>query len=190
MQSELALQRLNEVREVVDGDVAELVDTLAKVIVLQKDISNPMYGAKITYIDTVADYHYDDDEDEAYYTLDWDDVDFFDPDGYPVSAHRAIVFDADVHNAGDGETKFWDPNREEYKLPSEYPMGSVNAVYGMEDRSLADDYNSDVRVASSIVPADDPTHPQRYSYTPGWELADDPPDESRPDELPIDVREQ
>lgn len=51
MSNELALQKLNEVREIVseDSDVAELVDTLATLLVLKQDVTNPMLGAKVTF---------------------------------------------------------------------------------------------------------------------------------------------
>jgi hypothetical protein len=45
---EPALQQLNEVREQVDGDIAEMVDALANLIVLQQDFDRPMLGAKVT----------------------------------------------------------------------------------------------------------------------------------------------
>jgi hypothetical protein len=50
-QAELALQKLNDLRDVVedDGEIAELVDTLATLMVLKQDMTNPMYGAKVTY---------------------------------------------------------------------------------------------------------------------------------------------
>lgn len=49
MQTEQALQKIAELREVVDGDVEDMVDTLATLVALKQDISNPMMGAKVTF---------------------------------------------------------------------------------------------------------------------------------------------
>lgn len=48
MQNEMVLQKLNELREVVDGNVADMVDTMATLVILRQDISNPMFGAQVT----------------------------------------------------------------------------------------------------------------------------------------------
>lgn len=45
---ELALQKLNELREVAPDETEELLDGLATLFVLRQDMSNPMLGAKVT----------------------------------------------------------------------------------------------------------------------------------------------
>jgi len=45
---ELALQKLNELREVAPDETAELLDGLATLFVLRQDMTNPMLGAKVT----------------------------------------------------------------------------------------------------------------------------------------------
>lgn len=46
--SELALQKLNELREVAPEEVTDLIDGLATLLVLRQDMTNPMLGAKVT----------------------------------------------------------------------------------------------------------------------------------------------
>lgn len=186
MNPELALQRLEEVREFVDGDIEELVDSLAMVLRLQQDISNPMYGAKIT-LHLPADGNYVECSAEQYEDLkgqDWPAMSYKD-DGdvvhkkfvvaddehrevtdYGTIARRAIVFESDVAgNAPDED--LWDPNEGEYRRPDEYPMGTVNCVVPQSSGSeFGEDYVYDTEVYTSITPADE--HPGGHTYTPGW----------------------
>lgn len=184
MQSERALQKLNELRSVVDGDVAEMVDTLATVIILQQDISNPMYGAKITlYLRPPTEDNKRVDPEDApdpqddEWSWQWRKAGgkndepryWFTPkkneDDLDIIERKAIVFEPEVSDAGYDE--MWDPNREEYVTPNEYPMGTVNCVVpASQDRSFADDYVYDVDIHTSIYPADG--EPSPHSYTPGW----------------------
>jgi len=46
--TEPALEHLNSLREHVDGDIAEYVDTIAQLVLLEQDIDYPMLGAKVT----------------------------------------------------------------------------------------------------------------------------------------------
>lgn len=200
MQPDLALKQLNEVKKNVDGEIEELVDTLAKTIMLQKDVSDPMYGAKVTlHLRPKGEYHevskeeYEDaeqwrcmmhangddireaDEEEMVYKI-------FEPEeGQDITEHgtvtrRAIVFEADVSNAPDGD--YWDPNEEEYKRPEDYPLGTVNVIvpHGTtstgysdepeEPKEFSEDYVYDVDVHTSVTPADG--NPGGCTYTPGW----------------------
>jgi hypothetical protein len=67
MHGEMALQKLNELREVVDGDVAEMVDTLATIVILKQEVSNPMYGAKVTFYELPEGEWVEIDEEEFPY---------------------------------------------------------------------------------------------------------------------------
>lgn len=185
MNPELALQRLEEVREVVDGDVEELVDSLAMVLQLQQDISNPMYGAKVTvhlppdgeFVECSAE-QYDDLKDEGWPTMRYENdgvvhkkfVVSSDEDrdvtDYGTVTRRAIVFESDVAgNAPDED--LWDPNEGEYRRPNDYPMGTVNCVVPEKQSSeFGVDYVYDTEVHTSITPADG--HPEPHRYTPGW----------------------
>lgn len=248
----MALQKLNELREVVDGDVEEMVDTMATLMILKQDMSNPMYGAKVTvhtmpdgeWVDSSADelpidldeYIGDDgsidrsgindaldnafrwritrrsDDGDIYWevrkymqyadkekvhrdevpdplspnnTLEEDNKLAKDMDGewtiydadfreYRVRRleecqliHRTgIVFDPSVADAPVDE--YWDPNREEYTTPDDYPMGTVNAIVPeREDERFGEDYVSSIEEVTSLTPADG--EPQPYTYTPGWD---------------------
>lgn len=150
MQTEIALQKLEEVRSVVDGELAEMVDSLAMVVRLQKDIRSPMLGAKVTLHKTPED-----DEDSS-----------------ELEQYKAIVIEGNVaESAPEGE--LWDPNKEEFKFAEDYPMGTVNCVVATSQGRIKDglldfeeDYATDVEVFTSITPAGD--EPSNYEYTPGW----------------------
>lgn len=180
-----ALEHLNRLREHVDGYIAEYVDALAQVVLLEKDISNPMYGAKATLYtrpptvdrrEVPAEEAPDSGSEE--WNWQWsvtksrgnDEPTYrFQPkvneDAPDLVEHEAIVFEADVAgNAPDGD--LWDPNEGEYKTADEYPLGTVNCIAPDSGRRFTDDYQYDVEVYSSIVPADD--EPRPGTYTPGW----------------------
>jgi hypothetical protein len=192
MQPELALQKLNEVREVVDGETAELVDALAKMVMLQRDLSHPMLGAKVTLHQrppteesTKIDEELvpDDWEDDwQYYPLYSDESEGkvgFNPkqneDDPEMLHHEAIVIEGNV--AGDApEGELWDPNDQEYREAHEYPFGTVNVVVAQEYNgdellSFTDNYATDVRVFTSITPVDG--DPKGADYTPGWGYEED-----------------
>jgi hypothetical protein len=48
MESERALKSLEQVRSSLDGELAEMADSLAILVKLQQDIRSPMLGAKVT----------------------------------------------------------------------------------------------------------------------------------------------
>jgi len=192
MSEELALQKVQELREVVEGDeVGELVDTLATMLILRQDMTDPMYGAKVTYYDMPEGewvevdksefvgedrWNYRHDTTEGKWKDDWPDervehtyMKYVDDDGELIEelhSRNAIVIEADV--AGDGDEVYWDPNRGEYKTPADYPMGTVNVVVpDSEGSEFSEDYVYDVQVQTSVVPQKENPHP--YSYTPGWD---------------------
>lgn len=279
----LALQKVNELRSVVsdDSDLAEMVDTLATLLVLKQDMAEPMYGAKVTFYEKpdgervdidFAEYkeHVDngdllpDDPEEAWEIRTDTDNEVFDcrddapwyvrwrrldgdndtriPDGeiehrftrymqwsgveeldeedvpaeireaeehaakcriaserdgeewtiyrvgsgddrrtvykrdklVPCEEHvgrRAIVVEPHVADQPTG-TDFWDPNREEYTTPEDYPMGTVNLVVPSDpDDEFGRDYTNEMAVETSVMPADsEPGEtPAGHVYTPGWE---------------------
>lgn len=193
MQSEHAISKLNELRGIVDGETEELVDSLANIILLKQDLSNPMYGAKVTlhqkpegeYVECSKEEHDNvekwkriaiaEDEGTTYKKLVPEDGQ--DITEYGTVTRRAIVFEGDVSDAPRGE--YWDPNREEYTTPEDYPMGTVNVIVpngenntGYSDepttpKEFAQDYVYDVDVHTSVVPADG--DPSWCQYTPGWD---------------------
>lgn len=193
MESELALQRLSEAREVLDGETAEMVDALARVIMLQQDIRSPMLGAKVTLWLRPPHTSYSEaeivdpedapdpqseewnwqwsatgngeDEEPTYRFRAKDNPE--DPDLVP---HKALVIEGNVgESAPEGE--LWDPNDGEYRTADEYPLGTINCVvaqdyHGDELIDFEDDYPTDVEVHTSITPADG--EPSNHQYTPGW----------------------
>lgn len=80
---------------------------------------------------------------------------------------RALVIEADI--AGQpSDTEFWDPHKGEYTTPDDYPMGTVNVTLPKDpDETLGEDYIYDMRIETSVVPADD--EPGAHEYTPGWQ---------------------
>lgn len=245
MSNELALQKLNELKEAVDGELEEMVDVMSKLVVLQQDISNPMFGAQVTYyekpdgkwvevdpeecpFDPHETYPHDADIDDSWawsvarkeddgekwvecekYMV-WEDEeevshedlpDIFDPDEpleddlYMADEHKdewtiydvrdrrkykrkrlvdhdgllerkAIVFEPHIAEAPPGD--YWDPNKEEFTTPGDYPMGTVNVVVPKnEDEEFGEDYVCDIETRTSVTPAKG--QPGQYEYTPGWE---------------------
>lgn len=250
MQTDLALQKLTEAREIVDGDTAEMIDSLARVLLLQQDIRDPMYGAKVTLHESpdgewveidedelplpkeefndrrdeldnewrwrcnkrTGEYLDSKDDDETWYEItkymayeetevdnenlpecfdpnaDLDEElrkadelesqwmiydtgyvrhyikqELVEPDG--LIKIKGIVYDPSVADAPDGD--YWDPDKQEYRTPSEYPMGTVNLIVPeKDDEEFGDDYVSGVKEMTSVVPADGDPGP--YEYTPGW----------------------
>jgi len=190
MNPDMALQKLSEVKEVVDGETEEMVDALATIVTLQKDVSHPMLGSKVTlYLRPPTEEQYEVDPDEAPEpdSDDWnwqwiktttgDSPDYYfkpkknenDPD---IVEHEAIVIEGNV--AGDApEEELWDPNKQEYKNPDEYPLGTVNVVVAQDYHSdelisFSEGYCTNVEVYTSILPANNPENPSAHTYTPGW----------------------
>jgi len=66
----------------------------------------------------------------------------------------------------------YDPHKEEYVDPGDYPMGTVQLVYfptGVPGDDMFFDRPDDLEVATSIPPA---THPDdSHCYYPGWDHA-------------------
>jgi len=193
MKSELALQRLSEAREVLDGDTKQMVDALARVVMLQQDIRSPMLGAKVTlwlrpphrdYADAeIVDSSEAPDPESEEWNWQWSVIikdkrepeyrfqpkkNPEDPDLVP---HKAIVVEGNIPESAP-EGQLWDPNKQEYKTADEYPMGTVNCVvaqdfHGNDLLDFEDDYATDVEVYTSITPANG--DPVAHEYTPGWE---------------------
>jgi hypothetical protein len=94
-------------------------------------------------------------------------VTFVDTDG---ESHTAIVMEPNVSEMT--HDRAWDPNREEYVDPEEYPWGTVQLVY-TPYYDLSDGFNfdrkDDLKVATSVTPATEPE--QCYAYYPGWDYA-------------------
>lgn len=274
-QHDLALQKLNEVRDVVgdDSDVAELVDTLATLLVLKQDATNPMFGAQVTFYEQPegewvdidwekfrdlleaevgesvptdpedawelrtgddgfgwhgnapwwlrwrrdTDNHKDVPEGEIRHRTqryhEWTGKQELDRERVPdevleqesvglmqeTANERDDLAEWTIYGVGDekrfkvnrlvpatdllerraivvephiaeqpSNTEFWDPNREEYTTPDDYPMGTVNLVVP-DDKSdeFGQDYTYEMRVKTSVMPADG--EPEPHEYTPGWE---------------------
>lgn len=194
METELALQRLSEAREALDGDTAEMVDALARVVMLQQDIRSPMLGAKVTLYLRPPHANYSDAEivdpsdapstDSDEWNWQWsvtgggeegeEPTYRFQPKDNPgdpdLVEHKAIVIEGNVSgSAPQGE--LWDPNEQEYRTADSYPMGTINCVvaqdfHGDELLDFEDGYATDVEVYTSITPADG--KPGAHQYTPGW----------------------
>jgi len=280
----LALQKVNELRSVVSdqSDMAEMVDTLATLLVLRQDMTNPMLGAKVTFwekpegewvdidYETYREHHENadvlpDDPEEIYsesertgrmsrddeegliregepWWLRWRRIDGDRNSTIPDGTHeheftqykqwsgqeeldgsdvpdeileadgvgekqsvaeerageewtiyrsgtgdersttykadrlvhcsefvgrRAIVIEASIAEQPN-DTEFWDPNRQEYTTPEDYPMGTVNVTLPEDPENvLGEDYVHEMRIETSVVPADG--DPGSHSYTPGWD---------------------
>lgn len=97
-------------------------------------------------------------------------VTYVDGDG---ELHRGVVIEPEV--AGMSANEAYDPNRDEMVDPSEYPMGTVNLVYGKEDEIGEDEFYfsrfDDLEVATSITPARKPD--TTYCYYAGWDYYND-----------------
>lgn len=103
-------------------------------------------------------------------------VTFVDTDG---DAHRAIVIEPEVASMGANEA--YDPNRDEMVDPSNYPLGTVQLIYGHGGDFGTDDYFFDrltsdtdgrgLEVATSVTPARSPD--DTYAYFAGWDYADE-----------------
>lgn len=268
-QTDLALQKLDELRQLLDDDTdtAELVDTLATLLILKQDVTDPMFGAKVTLYqkpegewteinwktfkgcfpgdlplsvdeawekrtdsDTDWDFYeqnpwwlrwqrYDGDNhteipegehrDEFYRYTKYGEKEKIDGESVPdplspdnelgedielaeempgewsiyekdfreyrhtpllpcteFQKRRAIVVEPHIADQP-SDTTFWDPHKQEYTTPDEYPMGTVNVVVP-EDTSdeFGRDYTYEMEVVTSVMPADG--DPSVNSYTPGW----------------------
>lgn len=198
MDSNKALHHLTKLRGHVDDEMAEYVDTLARIVQLNREITNPMLGAAVTvYLDApdtsvakpvdvapsdilesgddldhirrVSRYEKDGTEMVRWYRWDY-------PDGPEIIPVEGIVFDA---NVGEQQMEMWDPNREEYRTGEDYPMGTVNAVVPSnweraldghpEDALFSEGYESATEDRTSLVPRS--PDQQKYAYEPGWDAA-------------------
>lgn len=214
METELALQRLSEAREVLDGETAELVDALARVVMIQKDIRAPMVGAKITlYTQPATDLYMcprdevpseiegtwqeplstDDPEYWKKWGFEWlngepsDEPDEVvkvkikkSPDDPDIVQHKALTIDGNIAESAP-DTELWDPDKQEYNHPEDYPTGTVNCIVAYPQsgdsphnqhvdidkiQDFENDYPTDVAVFTSVIPADG--EPGHHTYTPGW----------------------
>ena len=213
MQTELALQKLTEAREAVDGETAELIDSLARVIILQKDLRSPMIGAKVTLYTRPAtetfmlsadqapnnweeSWQFTTSTNDEEYWSNWDYDWYYDEpedpdeviqfrekknkDDSDVVAHQALVIEGNIAESAPDEN-LWDPNKQEYNRPEDYPSGTVNCVVAYpydtdvpqnqhveidQILNFEEDYPTNVAVFTSVTPAVDEPHP--HEYTPGW----------------------
>lgn len=200
MDADHALHHLTELRDAVDDDMAEYVDTLARIVQLNQDITNPMLGAKVTVFVNAPTTSVKKPIDAAPSDIlnVGEDLDHikrvtrFEKDGtemvrwvrwdYPAKPHiipvEGIVYDA---NVGEQDETMWDPNREEYRTGDDYPMGTVNAVVpdgweraldgSPEDALFSEGYESATADQTSLVPRSESQ--QKYAYEPGWDAARD-----------------
>jgi len=194
MNSEQALHHLNEVRANVDDDITEYVDTIAQLVLLNQDIDSPMLGAKVTvYLRPPTESHnvpadevpedIEADRDDVTYYSEYEDdgeemaryrvkEDPDQPDAIPV---EGLVYEGNVaESAPDGP--LWDPNKGEYTVKEDYPMGTVNTVipgqweYGGADALFSEGYCSDTEDRTSLVPHKG-EGTQTACYRPGWTVA-------------------
>lgn len=98
-------------------------------------------------------------------------VTFVDDDG---DAHRAIVIEPHVADMPADEA--YDPHKGEMVDPSNYPLGTVQLIYGEGGDFGTDDYffssaSRDLEVATSVTPARSPD--ATYAYFAGWDYADE-----------------
>lgn len=158
MHTEQALQKLGELREITDGDINEMVDALARIVMLQQDIRNPMLGAKVTVylrpptVQKMMPVSEMDDPERRdwqypFRTDDWDDWEMEwvngepdeEPDEVTKVREKVNPDDPDVvaHKAiviegnitdNAPDGQLWDPNKGEYMTRDEYPLGTVNVV--------------------------------------------------------------
>lgn len=105
-------------------------------------------------------------------------VTFIDGDGEP---HKALVMEPHISESLSGMDEAYDPRKGEMVDPSEYPLGTVQLVYGSGgefgedgyffDRLVSDSPGRGLEVATSVTPA---THPrQQYAYYAGWDYYDE-----------------
>jgi len=103
-------------------------------------------------------------------------VTYVDGDGEP---HRAIVLEPEV--SGMNADEAYDPNRDEFVDPSDYPMGTCQLVHGdgwefgtddgFFDRLESDRDGRGLSIATSVTPARKPD--TTYCYYAGWDYVDD-----------------
>lgn len=198
MDADHALHHLTELRDAVGDDMTEYVDTLARIVQLNMEITNPMLGAKVTVylsapttsevrpvdvapsdilsmgkdLDHVRSTHrFEREGTDMIRWQRWDHPD--DPAIIPV---EGIVYEA---NVGEQEETMWDPNREEYRTGDDYPMGTVNTVIpkdwekalgGRAKKALfSEGYKSATTDRTSLVPRSEDQ--QKHAYEPGWDAA-------------------
>lgn len=94
-------------------------------------------------------------------------VTYVDADG---EAYAGVVMEPNVTEMTYDEV--YDPNKDEFVDPADYPMGTVQLLYypdGIPGEDVFFDRLSDLEVATSVTPA---THPgDEFAYFPGWEYA-------------------
>lgn len=215
MNSELALQKLTEAREAVDGETAEMIDSLARVIMLQKDLRSPMIGAKVTLYtrpntetymaprsevpefvkDTWREKFSSDDKDYwGNWEFDWWDKKYegeeeevvkfeveVNDDDPELLSHQALVIDGNIAESAPDE-KLWDPDKQEYNTPEDYPSGTINCAVAYpyhggdvhnhqvdpdKIKNFEEDYPTNVVSFTSVTPAKG--DPEPHTYTPGWD---------------------
>jgi len=93
-------------------------------------------------------------------------VTYVDDDG---ELHRGIVIEPHVSEMGADEA--YDPHKDEMVDPSEYPMGTVNIIYG-KDEEIGDDDSyfykfDDMELVTSVYPARKPD--VNFCYYAGWD---------------------
>jgi len=102
-------------------------------------------------------------------------VTFVDNDGDP---HRGVVIEPEVSSMPGGEA--YDPNRDEFVDPSDYPMGTVQLVrgdgweFGIDgffDRIKSEKDGRGLRAETSVTPAREPD--SAYCYFAGWDYFDE-----------------
>lgn len=93
-------------------------------------------------------------------------VTFVDVDGEP---HRALVMEPHVEEIQNADS-LYDPRKDEYVDPSEYPTGTVQLIHGDGGEFGADgfffDRSDDIAVVTSVPPAREPD--DTYCYHAGW----------------------
>lgn len=111
----------------------------------------------------VAARGYSPDSDEMYGAR----VTYVDDDG---DAYAGFVMEPHVTEMPYEEA--WDPHKEEYVDPADYPMGTVQIAYfpgGIPGEDMFFDRVDDLEAETSLPPA---THPEdTWCYFPGWDYA-------------------
>lgn len=102
-------------------------------------------------------------------------VTFVDDDADP---HRGIVIEPEVGSMSSNEA--YDPRKDEMVDPSDYPLGTVQLIYGAGGEFGCDGYFFDrtakLNVATSVQPATSPD--DTYCYFAGWDYFDSVKDSS------------
>jgi hypothetical protein len=95
-------------------------------------------------------------------------VTYVDADG---AAFAGVVMEPNVTTIPADEC--WDPHKEAYVDPADYPLGTIQLIYfpgGLPGEDMFFDRIGDIEVETSVPPA---THPDdTWCYFPGWEYAE------------------